>query len=392
MTKTTSSNNQHPIKILQVVGGMNQAGTETWLMNILRNIDRDRFQMDFLVHSMKPSAYEEEIIALGSRIIPCLSPSQPLLYASNFKKILQKYGPYDIVHSHVHHFSGYVLRLAKQAGVGICIAHSHNDTSAIQAKASWSRRFYLALMKRWIDKYATFGLTASHQAAPSLFGSDWKNDSRWQVLYCGIDLIPFTQQVDPIKIRTDLGIPDGALVIGHVGRFELQKNHDFLIDIAAKIIKQEPNTRFLLIGDGSLRKDIEQKAALLGLADQIIFTGTRSDIPQLMLGAIDVFLFPSLYEGLGIVLLEAQAAGNPCLISDVIPPEADVIKPLVERLSLSEPASSWAEKILHQKKSRLGISQAEAIRLVKQSPFNIKNSVNKMERLYLENYQHHFKV
>ena len=132
--------NQHDrnsIRILHVVGGMDPGGVETWLMHILRNIDRDRFHMDFIVHTNKHCAYDDEICTIGSKIIPCLHPNQPWTYAANFRRIVNEHGPYDIVHSHVHHFSGYVLRLAKQLGIRTCIAHSHNDTSTVEDIAAW---------------------------------------------------------------------------------------------------------------------------------------------------------------------------------------------------------------------------------------------------------------
>ncbi|BAZ54066.1 group 1 glycosyl transferase [Nostoc sp. NIES-4103] len=370
------------IRILHVVGGMNRGGIETWLMHILRHIDRDRFHMDFLVHTTQPCAYDEEIRALGSKIIPCLHPSRPWLYAKNFKRILHEYGSYDIVHSHVHHFSGYVLRLAKQAGVPICIAHSHNDTSLKEAVAGLYRQLYLILMKRWITQYATLGLAASRKAAVNLFGSSWQTDKRWQTFSYSIDLLPFHNQIDRQALRAELGIPPEAFVIGHVGRFEQQKNHQFLLDIVAEIAKQEPKMHLLLIGDGLLRPDIEQKAIQMGLADRVIFTGLRPDVPRLMLGAMDIFLFPSLHEGLGLVLVEAQAAGLVCVFSDVVPDEADVVKPLVQRMSLSESAFTWAKTVLAAKASAATISQANALLAVEESPFNIEVGVKKLEEIY----------
>lgn len=373
---------QHSIRILHVVGGMNRGGIETWLMHILRHIDRDRFRMEFLVHTTQPCAYDKEIRALGGKIIPCLDPSQPRLYARNFKRILREYGPYDIIHSHVHHFSGYVLRLAQQAGVPVRIAHSHNDTSSIQAKAGLYRRLYFVLTKWWIARYATLGLGASRKAVADLFGPVGETDPRWRVLYCGIDLTPFRDFINPVSVRTELGIPADAFVIGHVGRFCEQKNHVFLVDIAAEVAKREPRMRLLLVGDSSLRPDIEQKVAQLGLTDRVIFAGGRSDVPRLMLGAMDVFLLPSLYEGLGLVLLEAQAARLPCIFSDVVPEEADVVKPLVQRLSLSQPASAWAEAVLAAPGAASTITQAEALAGVEKRSFNIETSVKALTQLY----------
>jgi glycosyltransferase involved in cell wall biosynthesis len=376
------STKQRPIRILHVVGGMNRGGVETWLMNVLRHIDRDRFQMDFLVHTEKPCPYDDEARVLGSKIIPCLSPSKPWLYARNFKRILREYGPYDIVHSHVHHFSGYVLYLAKQAGVPIRIAHSHNDTSAIDAKAGLHRRLYLTLTKWLIDRYATLGLAASYKVATVLFNRAWKTDSRWQILYCGVDLTPFRELVDSVAIRAEFGIPADAFVVGHVGRFEEEKNHQFLIDIVAEIAQREPKMHLLLIGDGSLRSEIQQKVIQNGLANRVTFAGLRPDIPQLMLGAIDLFLLPSIYEGLGLVLIEAQAAGLPCVFSDVVPEEANAVKPLVRRVSLSKSASDWAEAVISARSAASTITQADTLAVLENSPFNIAVSVQKLTELY----------
>jgi glycosyltransferase involved in cell wall biosynthesis len=378
------------VRILHVVGGMNLTGIEMWLMHILRYINRDRFQMDFLVHTTQMCTYEDEMRAFGSRIIPCLHPSQPWLYARDFKRILREYGPYDIVHSHIHHYNGFILRLAQQSGIPIRIAHSHYDTSSIEAKKGLLRNLYLALMKLWINRYATVGLGCSRDAVIDLFNPIGEADTRWRVLYYGIDLNPFHSFVDRVAVRGEFGLPADAFVIGHIGRFVEQKNHGFLLDIAAEVAKREPKMRLLMIGEGPLKSGIEQKVVQMGLSDRVIFAGGRSDIPRLMLGAMDLFLFPTLYEGLGLVLIEAQAAGLPCIFSDIVPTEADVIKPLVRRFSLSEPASAWAEAILAAKASSQEIAQTEALRLVEQSSFNIQTSVKELEQLYLEKVQHLF--
>lgn len=370
------------IRILHAVGGMNRAGTETWLMHILRNIDRDRFQMDFLVHTDRPCAYDEEIRALGSKIIPCLDRSKPWLYSRNLKRILREYGPYDIVHSHVHHFSGYILWLAKQVGVPIRIAHSHNDTDEVDAQASFSRRLYTTLMKGFIQSHATTGLAASRVAAVALFGDDWENNPRWQVLYCGIDLTPFKTPVDGLVLRRELGIPEDAFIIGHVGRFEEQKNHLFILEIAVKVATKNPKMRLLLIGDGILRPLIEEKVKQIGLADRVIFAGNRPDVPRL-LAVINLFLFPSLYEGLGLVLIEAQAAGKLCIFSDVVPEEADIIPSLIYRISLVQPQSVWAQAVITNQENLVSISQTEALALLESSVFNIKTSSQELQNYYL---------
>ena len=370
------------LRILHVVGEMNRGGIETWLMHVLQHIDRDRFQMDFLVHTNEDCHYDKQVRALGSRIIPCPHAHQPWIYGSQFKKILHEYGPYDIVHSHIHHFSGYVLRLAQQAGVPVRISHSHNDTSSNQAQAGFKRRLYLTLMRSWIERYSTLGLGCSHQAAASFFGADWQADPRWQALYYGIDLTPFQDFVALNVVRAELSIPEDAFVIGHVGRFVEQKNHRLLLEIFAEVAKREPKAYLLLVGDGSLRPDIEQQVTQTGLSNHTIFAGIRPDVPRLMRGAMDAFLLPSLFEGLGLVLIEAQAAGVPCLFSDVVPQEVDLIEPLVQRLSLSQSAAEWAEVLLAHPKADTAITQSNALALVKSSCFNIETAVKNLANIY----------
>ncbi|BAZ00598.1 group 1 glycosyl transferase [Tolypothrix tenuis PCC 7101] len=376
-------NHQVPIRILHVIGGMVRGGIETWLMHILRHIDRDRFQMDFLVHTTDPCAYDDEIRRLGSQIIPCpLQPWRPWDYAANFRQILREFGPYDIVHSHLHHFSGYTLRLARLSGVPICIAHSHNDISAEHAKSGLYRRWYCSVMKSWIAENATLGLGCSRKAVADLFGSQWQADPRWQLLYYGIDLEPFQNPVDPVAVRSEFNIPADAFVIGHVGRFHPQKNHQFLIEIAAQVARREPKMYLLLLGEGYLQPEILRQVLQMGLGDRVIFAGSRSDIPRLMLGAMDVFLLPSLHEGLPLVLLEAQAAELPCIISDDITQEVDIIQPLIHRLSILQSASEWAETLLAQRKAVFNITSYHALELIKQSPLSIETSVQNLQRMY----------
>lgn len=375
--------NKHPIRILHVVGSMELAGVETTLMHMLRRINRDHFQMDFLVHTDRPCAYDDEIRALDSQIIPCLNRFQPWVFADNFERIIQKYGSYDIIHSHVHHFGGYVLRLAYKAGIPVRIAHSRINTSAADAQSGLLRRLYIKLMEKWTLRYSTFGLSSSRQAAECLFGSNWENDPRWQtILVPARDFTPFQEVIDSAAVRTELNIPTDAFVIGHVGRFEEQKNHKFLIDVMAEVAKRNSKTWLLLIGKGSLRPDIEQKVAQMGLKDRVVFADTRSDVPRLMLGAMNLFLFPSLYEGLGSVGFEAQAAGLPCIFADVIPEELDVVEPLIKRLSLSKPAQYWAEEILTHRHAISTVTQSNALELIKNSQFNIETSLKKLEEIY----------
>jgi glycosyltransferase involved in cell wall biosynthesis len=380
--------NESPLRILQVLGGMHRGGPETWLMHILRRLDRERFRMDFVVHTDQPCAYDAEIRAFGSKIIPCLISQNPLAYARNFRRILRKLGPYDVVHSEVQYFSGFVLRLAYQAGVPVRVAHNHtpsyhNIDAVSQIKQGLLRRTYIAWMKRWIRLYATAGLVVNREGGPDMFGAAWEKDPRFRILYCGVDLTPFGQKVDPLAIRAELRIPPDAFVIGNVSRFFKKKNHPFMLKILSQLVQTEPRARLLLIGDGPLYADIEKLAVQAGLKDRVIFAGSRPDVPRLMLGAMDMFLFPSNWgEGLPLVMIEAQAAGLPCIISDFLTKEGDIVRPLIRRVSLDQPPSFWAESILTAKQAPPSVSRAEALTIVEGSPFNVTRSMAELLRIY----------
>jgi len=367
------------IKVLQFVGCMDYGGIETWLMHVWRHIDRTKFQFDFCYTKPQPGAYAPEIQALGGRMVACrLNQRNPFGFARRFRALLRE-GQYSVVHSHVHHFSGFVIRLAHRAGVPMRIAHSHNTSDG---KASTPPRLlYRALMSHWIRKYATYGLAASAPAAAALFGPDWQSDPRFRVLYCGIDLEPFRQEVSREAVRQELGIPKDAPVVGHVGRFTPQKNHAFLLQIAAEVVKMRPDVRFLLVGDGPLRPQIEARARELGIAGNAIFTGVRSDVPRLMLGAMDAFIFPSLWEGLGLVVVEAQAAGLPCIVSEWVPAEATVLPEGVERVPLSGGQGQWVLALVQALEHR-ELDRGASTDLVAASAFSIVRSAHALEELY----------
>jgi len=379
LTPSPNSARHSPIRILHVLYKMDRGGAETWLMHILRHMDRQRFQQDILVHDPSPGAYDAEAQSLGARIIYCPYPSSPWTYARRFKRILADYGPYDVVHAHLHS-GGFHLFLASQAGVPVRISHNHSAVLPLWGSLTFSKKFLVKLSYKLIFHYATAGLAASRLAAAGRFGPDWQADPRWQVLYCGIDLNPFRENLDPQVVRQELGIPAEVLVIGHVGRFDEEKNHPFILEIASELARTGPDFRLLLVGQGPLRPEIERLADRVGLRDKVIFAGLRTDVPRLLLGAMDVFLFPSLFESMGLVVLEAQAAGLPCLVSDTVPAEAEVVKPLVRWLSLAEPAARWAEAILAAREVEM--PQSEGLKIMAQSPFNIEYSCRELAAVY----------
>ncbi len=369
-------------RVLQVIYSLNRGGVETWLMHTLRATDRARFQMDFLTFSGKPGDFDGEARQLGARLFSCPPVWRPVRHASGLRSILQRYGPYDVVHSHDPHWNGSILSIAKQLAVPMRIAHSHSDVAGSRP-GGFARSLYLR-WSIWKSKQcATHGLASSRLAAASYFGQRWSTDPRWRVFYLGEDLRPFSQLVNRARVREALGLHEDSIVIGHVGSFrDMQKNHSFLVDIAREVIRLRPSVQFVLVGEGALRPRIEGQVAQAGLTGHVVFTGVRSDVPQLMLGAMDLFLFPSLSEGLGLALVEAQAAGLPCVFSDVIPDEAVVVPALCRRIPLSAPATQWARVILDMLRAGRPISQDVALRTVLRSPFNIASSVAELVKLY----------
>jgi glycosyltransferase involved in cell wall biosynthesis len=353
-------------------------------MHLLRHGNPERIRMDFSVHRPEPGDYDVEIRARGARIHVCPTPSVPWpwAYGRKFLRILQEDGPYDVVHSHVQHFSGYVLRLAHKAGVRVRIAHSHLDTSALDAQAPFARKGYLAIMKWWIARHATARIAASRQAGEALFGAGARAHGRWQVLYCGVDLGPFRAPVDRAAVRAEWGIPPAAFVLGHVGRFVEQKHHRYLIDIMAEWARRQPTAHLLLVGDGGLRPAVERQVAQRGLNGRVTFTGSRPDVARLMLGAMDAFALPSLYEGLPLVGVEAQAAGLACFFADTIAPEADLVPALVRRLPITRPPAAWAEAISAVAGKPASVRRDEALAVVARSPLNIANAIQALECVY----------
>jgi glycosyltransferase involved in cell wall biosynthesis len=373
-------NRPRPIRVLHIVGGMVRGGIETWLMHILRHRDAERFAMDFIVHTADACPYDDELRRLGGRIHQCLTPLRPWQYARNFARIVAQAGPFDIVHSHVHQFNGFTLRCARRAGIPVRIAHSHVDTMPEDARPGLARRMYIQTMRGLIRRNATHGLAASRLAADALFPEGWATHPRFRVLYYGIDMRPFHAEPDP-ALRAEFGLLPEAFVLGHTGRFDEQKNHLFLLEIAREVMARESRARLLLIGAGSLRPAVEARAAELGIADRVIFAGLRSDVPQVLKSVVDVFVMPSLCEGLALALLEAQTAGAPCVISDTISVEAGALPTLITRLSLATPPVQWAEAILATRGCER-MPRAEALATMEASPFNIRQSAADLQGVY----------
>jgi len=379
------------IRILYIVYDMNNGALMNWLIGILRRINREQFQVDFIVHDCRPGYFDNEVRKLGAKIICCSNPRYFWSYIPFFKKLLLEYGPYDVIHSNLGN-CGFHVYIAKQVGVPLRISHLHTEffKSAkgwgLRAKLKWL--FYRYFNTLLIAKYSTLAFTVSSEAAKGSLGS-YLQAIKCLELPCGIELEPFKKQVDSKSVRQELGIPETAFVIGHAGRLEWEKNQVFLIKIAKEVNRIDPNMRLLLIGDGPDKTQLETEAANSGLSHKVIFTGIRSDVPRLMLGAMDVFVFPSNYEGLGLALVEAQAAGLPCFISNNIVNEAVIVETLVQRLSLHDSPFTWAMAISAVKGIKSESTRSDALRTLEKSLFNIDNNVRRLQEIYSEFLMHH---
>jgi glycosyltransferase involved in cell wall biosynthesis len=366
------------IRVLQILGAMNRAGGETWLMHTLRHLDRQQFHFTFFCYTGERGDYAPEAESLGSKIVLSSAKLKSHSFARRFRQFIRE-GNFDIVHSHDLIVSGYFLKLAAREGAPVRIAHSHNT----DADLSILRRIFWWLNKRWLRRYATHGLACSRAAARALYGPRWESDLRFRVLHYGVDIDAFKQKADRPVVRKEFAIPADAQVVGHVGKFYKQKNHRFIIQIAAEILKTQPNIYFLLVGEGPLRPEIESLARKKGIADRVVFAGSRPDVPRLMSGAMDAFVFPSLFEGLGLVLVEAQAAGLPCIIPDRVPSEATVVPELVRVLPLESGVRTWSDCVSDALKSPRP-SAAQCLETVANSTFTAQKSTEALQQFYLE--------
>jgi glycosyltransferase involved in cell wall biosynthesis len=336
--------------------------------------------MDLLVRSDVRSPLDAEFEALGMRVLYCPYDDGPAAFGRRFRQIVEENGPYDVIHCHSLFNFGYVLRLARRLKIPVRLGHAHN---ARNFEPSPLRRFRVAVRVALFDRWWTGGLACSRLAAREIFGDRWETNNRVGVLYCGVDMAPFEAPPDPCA-RRELGIPDDAWVIGHVGRFSLQKNHPLIVEAAAEAMRRDPSIWTLLVGTGDTMDATVARVRAMDVGSRFVFAGFRRDIPRLLVSAMDVFLMPSLWEGLSLVSMEAQAAGLRILTSDAVSPEADAAPGMVERVSLAAPPSAWADRLLEWKSSPPSLSRAEALRIMRQSPFNIDNSVSALERWYAE--------
>ncbi|MFC0333330.1 glycosyltransferase family 1 protein [Paenibacillus sepulcri] len=320
---------------------MNRGGLETMIMNYYRQMDRNSIQFDFMVHRSGKGHYDDEIIALGGRIhhMPQIRPGSYRLYFKRLDAFFAEHPEYALVHAHINENSSFVLRAARKAGVPCRIAHSHLSDLGIDRKLPF-RLYARHFMKDHPNGY----FACSRKAGEWLFGRRIQGQRPLIVLHNAVPVQEFAFQPEVRRSVRDELDAEGRLVIGHIGRFTHQKNHEYLIDVFQAVHRQNPKALLVLAGEGELKPGIERKVEKLGLTGHVRFLGVRSDISRLLQG-MDLFLFPSRFEGLPVVLIEAQAAGLRCIVSDAVTTEADVTGRL-QFVSLQEAPEVWAKRIL----------------------------------------------
>ncbi len=355
-----------PIRVAQIIGKWLGGGVESVVMNYYRHIDRSKIQFDFICDEDSTNIPYEEIEKLGGKVI-LIPPYQKIFkYHKELKKILKE-GNYKIVHSHINTLSVFSLFAAKCAGVPVRIAHSHSTTNKQEKKKNLVKK----VLRPFSKVFATDYMACTEHAGRWLFGNKEYDNGNVYLLNNAIDLDKFKYDEKLRKEkRKELNIKEDTLVIGHVGRFVEQKNHRFLIDIYNEVHKQNKNSILLLIGQGPLMEEMKEKVDSLGISNSVKFLGQREDVSELY-NAMDLFLFPSLYEGLGMVLIEAQANGLPCIASTEVPKIADISNN-VQFYNLNDSIDIWLKNY--------DIKRFKFIR--KNCIYDIKKEAEKLEKYY----------
>lgn len=359
-----------PIRVLHILQRMEAGGSQTLLMNLYRNINRNKVQFDFLVEYKEKYFYDDEVTQLGGKIYytSVRQDFNILKFTRQLRKILQE-GHYTIIHVHAYTIGYFVLKVAKECGVKVRIVHSHSNSMI----RDW-RSFPKWILQKLYPIYATDFFASSEDAGNYIF-----KHNNFIVLKNGIDTTRFQPNLTMRKkVRSEMNL-ENDFVIGHVGRFNAAKNHNFLLDVFANIVKIDPNAKLLLVGSGELEKKIKEKVYSLKLENNILFLGNRKNMEDIY-QAMDVFVLPSIFEGLGIVGIEAQACGVPTLCSEKIPDEANV-SPLFYKMSLSEDPIRWAKKIIEISKDKYAHKNVK--KYIKNSGFDIKESTEFLENFYI---------
>ncbi len=373
----SESMTRQPIRVLNMFTIMDRGGAETMVMNYYRHIDRTKVQFDFLVHREQRGAYDDEIERMGGRIYRMcpVYPQNFSRYKRDLRTFFRAHPEYKIIHSHMSELGYFAFREAERQGVPVRICHAHNAPHGFDAKMIIRTYF-----KKRMMPYLTHLFMCGEESGKWLYGE--KNKTRFIMLNNAIDAAVYSFDASKREeMRRQLDLTD-ELVVGHVGRFNPQKNHAFLLDIFAALLKKEPNAVLLLVGGGADMPKIQAKAQELGIAERVRFLGVRSDVADLM-QAMDVFVFPSLYEGLPVTMVEAQASGLPCIISDKVPPECILTEGLVNIMPLSASPEVWAEKIL----SMRAVPRTDRHEEIAAHGFDITTEAVKLQEFYIKSVE-----
>ena len=361
------------VRVLQVIGLACGGGVESVIMNYYHNIDKDKVQFDFVVHKNPLKSFVDEAEKYGGKVYE-VTPYTKNIFAFTYEiYTIIKNGHYNIVHSNMNSLSGFPLFAAWLASAKVRILHNHTTDTKAEGLRTVIKTSLRPFAKMFANKY----WACSKLAAEWMYGKKAVNAGKITIINNAIDLDKFAfNQEKRDKLRKELGL-EGKFVIGHVGRFMKQKNHEFLIDIFAEVAKKRDNAVLVLIGDGLLMETIKNKVRDFHLADKVLFLGVRNDVADLY-NVMDVFLFPSLYEGLGMVAVEAQVNGLPVVASTEVPVEAKV-SDNIKWVTLNMEAKKWEKEILCAKR----VPFAETIKRMQNSGFDISKEARKLENEYL---------
>ena len=328
-----------PIRILHVIGSLNVGGSQKLMMSLYHAIDRSRIQFDFVIDNDDERYYQSEVERLGGKVytLPKLNVLNIFDYLAAWDGFIKDHPEYRVIHGHVRSTASLYLGIAKKYG-RICIAHSHSISNGSGAVAAV--KDFLQWPIRYIADYC---FACSDLAGEWLFGKRACASERYRLFRNPVNVGHFLFDGQARKtIRSSMDISDDTYVVGNVGRFSDPKNHEFMVKVFYELVKSNPvNSKLLLVGDGELLEPIKKLVCSLGLSREVIFTGLIDD-PSLHYSAMDAFLAPSKWEGFPISILEAQASGLPCLISENIPIDVDIVHSLVRRASISSDPEAWS--------------------------------------------------
>lgn len=344
---------QEPIRILIVDGKMICGGIESFVMNIYRHIDRTKIQFDFLVHYKERFFYDDEIERLGGKIhrLSFRNDHNIFKYKKDLKNFFKNHTEYQIVWGHMEGLASIYLKAAKKSGVRTTIAHAH-ITSAERSLKGLVKRF----LRKNIHKYADYRFACSTEAGKYVFGRH-----EFQLIPNAIDTKRFTfDKQTRLSIRKKHNWQEDQFIVGHIGRFNEQKNHKYLIDIFQEYHRLNKKSVLCLCGDGELQTSIKEYVISKNLEEYVLFTGNIPNVNEYY-QAFDIFVMPSLYEGLPVSGVEAQACGLPCIFADTITPEVSLLSDRVQFLSILQPAETWAHSIFNQKNVDRHLSEGELI-------------------------------